>query len=450
MSTTSTRPVVRLREWQAIARPDLALREEDRPLAAQLGAGANGRLAIDELRAGLRIAARSWVGVVRFADFDLVVEPKLAGDHAGLVEMLAFTTGLGALRRLAGGRTIDVTAGGLDLFDLLALLFADACDRTLRGGLLADYATREGMLPALRGRLLADRQLTRHFGRVDRLACRYDERTSDIPENIILAAALEVCAGRVADDDVRLRIRRLATLLGDACDPTGADLRRIRETLVYTRQNAHYREAHELAWFILDGLGIPDLLRLGATHGLAFLLDMNALFERFIWRILERIAEPRGLRVRYQRKDRSILWNAGADRPYGSVIPDLLLDRPGHPGALAIDAKYKTYDAKRLSNDDLYQTFLYAFAYGHRADASPPRALLLYPAASPTPTETIVAIRDSATHTLGTIYAFGLHIPSLLREVRDNTPGPQAQHLINRLASVLPAGIATPIQVMIA
>lgn len=437
MSTSPARLVVRLREWQTIERPDLLLREEDRPLAEQLGAGVSGRVAVDELRAGLRITARSWVGVVRFTDFDLVVEPKLAGDRVGLVEMLAFTTGLGALRRLAAGRTIEVEAGNLDLFDLLALLFADACDRALRGGILADYATREGMLPALRGRLLADRQLTRHFGRVDRLACRYDERTSDIPENIILAAALEACAVRVANDDLRLRIRRFATLLSKACDVTGVDLRRIRKTLLYTRQNAHYREAHELGWFILDGLGIPDLLRLGTTRGFAFLLDMNALFERFIWRILEHLAKPRGLRVRYQRKDRSILWNSGADRPYGSVIPDLLLDRSGHAGALAIDAKYKDYDAKLLSNDDIYQTFLYAFAYGQRAGLAPPSALLLYPAGRPTPTETIVAIRDSAARTLGSIHALGLHIPSLLADIRRGVPGHQTQHLTDCIGKVL-------------
>ena len=437
MNNTAARPVIRLREWQTIEQPDLALREEDRPLTAQLGAGASGRVAIDELRAGLRIAARSWVGVVRFADFDLVVEPKLAGDHVGLVEMLAFTTGLGALRRLAGGRTVEVAAASLDLFDLLVLLFADACDRTLRGGLLADYATREGTLSTLRGRLLADRQLTRHFGRVDRLACRYDERTSDIPENIILAAALEVCAGRVADDEVRLRLRRLVAVLGEACDPAGADLRRIRETLVYTRQNAHYYEAHELAWFILDGLGIPDLLRLGATRGFAFLLDMNALFERFIWRVLEHIAKPRGLRVRYQRKDRSILWNEGADRSYGSVIPDLLLDRPGHPGALAIDAKYKTYDAKRLSNDDLYQTFLYAFAYGSDNARTMPQALLIYPASQQTPSETTVQIRGHGAQPLGSITALGLHIPTLLTEVRKSQSGPQCALVSGHIAALV-------------
>lgn len=437
MNNTAARPVIRLREWQMIERPDLALREEDRPLAAQLGAGASGRMAIDELRAGLRIVARSWVGVVRFADFDLVVEPKLAGDHVGLVEMLAFTTGLGALRRLAGGRTIEVAAGGLDLFDLLALLFADACERTLRGGLLADYATREGALPALRGRLLADRQLARHFGRVDRLACRYDERTSDISENIILAATLDVCADRVGDDAVRLRIRRLVAILGEASDPGGADLRRIRETLVYTRQNAHYREAHELAWFILDGLGIPDLLRLGATRGFAFLLDMNALFERFIWRVLEHIAKQRGLRVRYQRKDRSILWNEGTDRPYGSIIPDLLLDRPGHPGALAIDAKYKTYDAKRLSNDDLYQTFLYAFAYGSGSARTMPQALLIYPASQQTPSETTVQIRGHGAQPLGSITALGLHIPTLLTEVRKSQSGPQCALVSGHIAALV-------------
>jgi len=38
---------------------------------------------------------------------------------------------------------------------------------------------------------------------------------------------------------------------------------------VYNRLNEHYREAHALAWLILDGLGIEDLYTGGAHRTFA-------------------------------------------------------------------------------------------------------------------------------------------------------------------------------------
>ena len=92
-----------------------------------------GRLRIDELRDGIRIEARSWVGVVRLTNFEIQVRPKLAGDNIGLVGMLEYVAGLDRLRRFARGRTHTLDAGADSLLELIALLFADSCERLVRG-----------------------------------------------------------------------------------------------------------------------------------------------------------------------------------------------------------------------------------------------------------------------------------------------------------------------------
>ncbi|MCC6630403.1 MAG: hypothetical protein IT340_23745 [Chloroflexi bacterium] len=442
MTAAPPRPTVVLEEWRQAERPGQALTAADRALAGTLAQGQGGRLIVEELRTGLRLRATAWVGLVRFAGFDVQVVPKLAGEHLGLVQMLTFAGGLPALKRLAARRPLDL-ARRLDLFDLVALLLVEAGEAVVRDGLLADYVEREETVAALRGRLLVDRQVTRRFGRVDVLDCRFDDWATDIPENQILAAALRVCAGRVHDDAVRRRARRLAALLAEVCDPDGADLRHLRETLVYTRLNERYREAHALAWFVLDGLGVRDLLAPGDARSFAFLIDMNALFERFVWRVIARLASSHGWRVAYQRPDRSILWDATANRPYAAVIPDLLVSRADAGGGLLpIDAKYKQYDARRLSSDDIYQTGLYAFAYA--GPMTMPSALVLYPASSVTAQATALQVRDHRCRPLARIGALGVHVPSLLAEVATDRAGAQVARLVKAIdVALAPRDLAT-------
>lgn len=436
MSVVGLPKTVRMQEWQTVILDGVALTESDQELARSLTQEGR-RLLVEELRVGVRISSRSWVGMIRFEGFDLVVEPKLAGENLGLVRLLEFTTGLSGFRRVSSHRTLSVEPNSLDLFDLLALLFAEECSVVVKGGLLSDYVPREDVLPALRGRLLVDHQLTRQFGRLDQVECRFDEHETDTPENQILAAALAVCSRRTGDREVRARIRRLENIFGEVCDPSGADLRLIRETLVYNRMNEQYRGAHSLAWFIVDGLGIRDVLAAGRTRSFAFLIDMNTLFERFVWRALESICARHGLRVQYQRKDRSILWDTSRERPYASVIPDLLVERANSAAALPIDAKYKEYDQKRPSPGDIYQTFLYAYAYERHEFEHVPAALIVYPASTIAPQEGMLQICSRLGAVTGHVHALGIHVPTLLQEVRARAPGRQTALLTEHITTAL-------------
>src|SRR5690606_16154773 len=153
-------------------------------------------------------------------------------------------------------------------------------------------------------------------------------------------------ARRTGSAELRGHAHRLAAAFAEACAPEAIDLERAR-SLVYDRMNERYRTAHVLSWLVLDGLGVSDLLAPGERDSFAFLLDMNVLFERFVEVVLAAALGPTW-RIRRQPRDRSILRDVVARAPYGSVIPDLLVERPTDGVRVAVDAKYKRYDLRKI------------------------------------------------------------------------------------------------------
>lgn len=428
-------PVYKLAEWQRIEIPGISFAPEDRRLLEELSTG--DALRIDELRGGIRISAGACVGVVRFLHFEIQITPKLTGENMGLVELLDYAGGIRALRRFQS--QLQLFTGDRNLLDLIALLFAEAVERILRHGLLADYCDREDDLPFMRGRLLVRKQILQRFGQVDRLECRFDEQLTDIPENQILAAALVACTRTVCDERILQRIRRLRSIFAAACDHKGVDLLMVRHGLVYHRLNRVYREPHHLAWLILDAIGVKDIYQEGFTPCFAFLLDMNRLFEAFVSKWVAHLLGDTNLELNVHPHDRSILWHAENNKPYATVIPDLLVEIPKSTRRLPIDAKYKLYDARSVDTSDLYQAFFYAFAFGEEVIARLPRALLLYPSSGAFTSQWRVQVRSLHGTIGGEIIVFGIHLPTAIKEARSDAIGA----LGHKLRTVLVETLAT-------
>ena len=74
-----------LTEWTSEVYHGVALTSEDRAVVEKLSALADDRLQIEELRQGLRVRTRSWVGVVRLPTIEIRIVPKVTGDLIGLV-----------------------------------------------------------------------------------------------------------------------------------------------------------------------------------------------------------------------------------------------------------------------------------------------------------------------------------------------------------------------------
>lgn len=413
-------------EWKSITVEE-NFHPSDQPVITQLRL--SDRVEIDELKEGIRIKAKSWVGVIHFQDFEIQIIPKLAGENLGLVNMLTYTAGVTALKRYENKRYLEILKQG-SLFDLIVWLFCDACEKILAGGILFDYERQEESLTSLRGRLLIDKQYRRRFGQIDRLECRFDEHSSNIIENQLLALGL-FKSGRLAQDDlIRNRARKLWTILSEACQIDQLDIEAARHEIYYNRLNDHYQDAHQLAWMIIDGLGVEDLFKSNQTPSFAFLLDMNSLFEQFLNKYLTEILRKNRQTIAYQHHDRSIIWDIFQNRSYSQVIPDFLVSSDNSSNRLAVDAKYKIYDTRKVDPGDIAQVFLYAYAFDH---SSQPTAVLIYPTEEKSDQRASMVIRQSNQPNGARIHVLGLNIPEALTEIRERRPGTSAALITNTI-----------------
>lgn len=417
-------------EWKSITVEE-NFHPSDQPVITQLRL--SDRVEIDELKEGIRIKVKSWVGVIHFQDFEIQIIPKLAGENLGLVNMLTYTAGVTALKRYENKRYLEILKQG-SLFDLIVWLFCDACEKILTGGILFDYEQQEESLTSLRGRLLIDKQYRRRFGQIDRLECRFDEHSSNILENQLLALGL-FKSGRLAQDDlIRNRARKLWTILSEACQIDQLDIEAARHEVYYNRLNDHYQDAHQLAWMIIDGLGVEDLFKSDKTSSFAFLLDMNSLFEQFLNKYLTEILRINGLTIAYQHHDRSIIWDIFRNRSYSQIIPDFLVSSGNSSNRLAVDAKYKLYDNRKVDPGDVAQIFLYAYAYDHSPQ---PTAAVIYPTEEKTDQRSSMMIRQSHYLNGAKIHVLGINIPEALGEIQERKPGNSAALITNVFTTCL-------------
>jgi len=414
------RRLVQLREWEADRREHgITLTATDRVLARQLSDGAS-RLGVTELADSLRLDASAWVGVVRFSELEIRVVPKLVGENLGVLQMLEYASGLGSLARLDAARTLATDRDG-SLVDLLALLLAEGAIRIAKQGILHDYVTREEALGQVRGRLLVYEQMTRRFGQVQTLECRFDDLETDIPENQLLAAGLAIAKRVARDPEARRLAARAHAMFTEVADPAPALVD--PPEFDYNRRNEHYRPAHLIARLFIRNLAVNDLYAPGTGDSFAFMLDMNRLFEDFITRVLRDAFRDTDVRVRAQARDSTLIRDARTGKAYAAVIPDILLEAGSGPTRqVPVDAKYKLYDERKIDQGDIYQTFFYAWAYAEEHSTADAPAFILYPGAAGSAGVHLRA-QARAGGRGALIKAIPIDVPALLAVIRSRTVG---------------------------
>jgi 5-methylcytosine-specific restriction enzyme subunit McrC len=403
-----------MREWDTLTVKNVTPSSADLALTRVLAEQNESMLRVEWLYdRSARITSRSWVGVVRFDGFEVRVEPKLVGGNLGILRMLDYTRGLDSIQRLPTMQ--DLEDEGASLIDLVCWLLADQCDYILRHGLLSDYVTREETLLNFRGQLRIYEQIRRHYGQVSELECRYDEYESDILENRILAVALRRARRVCVNTRVRAMLGRVEPLFSEVCPAEDIDVTAARDELTYHRRNQHYRDGHHWAFLLLGGKAIKDVYSAGDAGAFAFMFDMNRLFEEFVETILREALRSTMYRLASQSRTRSIVVDEKG-RNYSTVIPDLLI-RTGSRATervLPVDSKYKLYDDQRVVAGDIYQTFLYAYAFA--PPGSFPTAGVVFPAAAESRGFSL-GVQNTQGTRAARIKGFGLDIQVALRRI---------------------------------
>lgn len=337
-----------------------------------------------------------WVGVLEVGDLQLELLPKVDREEkpARLTNGEALTTVRGnLLTMLEVAGDVPVRLRGpaatamrqATLKDALVRLFLEALIAEMLRGEPRAYVTTEEDLGTIRGRLMLKEQITRSAGKEHRFWCRFDELVGDPRIGGRLKAACAVLARRSLGAESRRLLHQARALLDEAPDLTPHATAGVH----FNRQNERFHDVYRFAGHILAD-NAPDL-RAGPEASFSLLYNMDALFERFIAKFIDRHvlagddrpAALMGWVPQPQSKDhREYLLYESTSKQAGSrgvlrMKPDLLIVREGeHP--FIIDTKWKHIepgpDAKP-GNADLYQLY----AYHQRFDCR--RVMLLYPSA---------------------------------------------------------------------
>ncbi|MET8503718.1 hypothetical protein ABZV60_03580 [Streptomyces sp. NPDC004787] len=424
--------VCELPEYRTEVFDRVRLSDADRRLLA--GGALAGRLRVREPASGhVEVTSYQHVGTVRLDGCEIRVRPKYLGTGLDVLRMLDLAWGaapgpLPTVRHFRGGAP--------NLRDLVCLMVVRHGERLLAHGVRRDYLTVEDDLRVVRGRLLPDVQLLRHHGRLDRLACRFDEHDADIADNRLCAAALALAARTARAPEVRSRARRAAAGFAAHAPTPPGDVRALLAGLSYHRHNEHYRPAHRWAALLLSGGGLEDLSGAGELVARSFLVDMNRLFEDFVTRLVEWGAAGSGLLVTPQARQRRVLRDERSGGTYAELRPDLLVSgrRDGEAFRLPVDVKYKLYGTRRLSPEDLYQAFLYA-----QTLASEPRTCVLVHPGGPEAGTARVAVRRLDGPVAARVRSVALDLRAVLAELAGPGPSPVAARLF---AEVVAPGAA--------
>jgi 5-methylcytosine-specific restriction enzyme subunit McrC len=407
---------VTLPEWGKTLLPGRWLRDEEaRGAAARLTE--EGRLEVRELRAGLELTARSYVGDVELGDLRVRIVPKLNPD--ALRRLLAFSHGAGA------GPGEPGEGGPAEL--LAARLIAEVEGLLLRG-LERGYLPRSAALASPRGRLDL-RALSARGGLTDAtLPCVFAERGADLPLNQALLAGLEAASSLAPA--MAPRAAPLRALLRRSVGPRALDeaLLRAARTQVHGGARA-YLPALELIEALLRGqVGAGGVLPSG------FLYDMNRFFQAVVARLLRE--HLRGYEIHEEWSLHELLRYAPEANPHQrrppTPRPDFALFSSGRLVAL-LDAKYRDLWAEPLPREMLYQLALYAIGHGQAS-------ILVYPSDDPYAREARVELREP-----GGDWGFRTvalrPLPLTRLAALSGTPSPDARRELASLASALAAPV---------
>lgn len=358
-------------------------------------------LRTSETRRGLRVEASSVVGVLNFERFRLVIEPKVGVRGDRLIDWLRYALGTPVAHRPTS-RHWQTSADGFA--DLVVAALVDECQGLLRAGLRRDYVPNTTVSSSLRGRLDLRTQLVRGHGRVDRLHLRTFEREEAIWENLLCGAALRAAARLTTDPSLVRAARRTAEAFPHVDTPGSTSaLLRTEARARYNRLNRRYRSAHAWAGLLLRQGGVSDLLLDAGHRAGSLLLRMEVLWERVVVRLASDAAERAGGSLVPSNGATAITVRGDGTRrkPFR---PDALLRLAPAIGHVAVDAKYKRYDTRNVTTEDVHQMLTYVAGYASDART----AIIVFPSPGSAPHRTLTVQAPGGV--LATIEVVGLDI----------------------------------------
>lgn len=327
------------------------------------------------LRAGFQ--AQQYVGMVKVGNKVVQILPKIYEANETnlgfLVSMLSYTRRL----RIEPTETVDYEKFGGSLLEIWIRHFATELKHLLKRHIIHRYMEIEERASFLRGKLLVERELDGTGEMYARYACRYEVFTPDHLLNRVLKFCNALLIKQTRVQRTRTLLQENDALLADVTY-TPVQLHDL-DHIHLDRLDRHYDQILGLCRLLLESSTLD--FGSGRITQLAFVFDMNRLFEEFVAEFLKRHTGKIDLGGGKRLSTVSYQYRLGKLFGEFEMKPDLVLT-DGDGESFIVDTKYKTLDPEKrrggLTQADIYQMYAYANA-GERVYKD---VVLLYPAVS--------------------------------------------------------------------
>lgn len=297
------------------------------------------------------LKARQYCGILNFDNQDFYILPKIANhnDKQNLnifIYMLMYAYDI----KLSNEQIASCANQKHNILEVFVQMFASNLLAELKKGMYKEYITMQDNLPVLKGKYLINENLKHNFTK-NKIYCEYDEFSPDNAMNQFFYYAVKHLQKFVKDK----KLLKQCELIFDEVEYKQIDINKL-DIVHFNRLNSRYKTSFEIAILLLKQ-SIPLFSQ--DKKSFAFLFDMNALFERFIARIVKE---------KYDDVDvaKTYISFGGLN-----LKPDIIVKSKN----LIIDCKYKILDENSISSrDDRYQMYVYANNYENIETT-----MLLYP-----------------------------------------------------------------------
>ena len=309
------------------------------------------------------IQFKQYVGIIQIGELVIEILPKIDrsidSTHTWqkvLIDMLQYCQVLRP--ESAGVGQVRLTSHAI--LDLFFNLFLEEVQQLIRTGLLKKYIPKEQNNHQLKGQLVLPKHLRYNLGNPERFYTRQQVFAEAHVFNQLLQEALKVLQQLSLSARLKEKLHQLLLQF-----PTLPPYQWQEQDFELLLNHPDYRSHHtlvELTRLIL--LNFNTDIRYGRHHLFALLFDMNALFEEYIFRQLQREA---GATLKVSRQRSLPFWRRR------SIRPDIVVET--QQGRYIIDTKWKVLPTASPSIEDLKQLYIYCRYF------KATKGILLYPSA---------------------------------------------------------------------
>ena len=307
------------------------------------------------------IVFKNYVGVIQVGGLTIEILPK-ADKKADADKSLWQSVLLNMLKVCKRIRVESVSETQLkkrhhSILDVYFEVYLAEIERLVNKGLIKRYQKNQSNQNALKGKLLFAKNIQQNLVHRERFYCEHQVYDRNHLLHQILYKGLRILKTFV-NDALKDRLNRLLFEFQEI-DNIEISEKHFRK-IVFDRKNSDYQKAFDIAKIII--LNYSPSLNYGSENLLTLLFDMNALWEEYIFRILQKHKKDEG---KVSRQDSKKFWKNKCIRP------DIILQI--EQKTFVIDTKWKIIETNNPSDEDLKQMFVYNLHW----DAE--KALLLYP-----------------------------------------------------------------------